>query len=76
MLLLFHSCDKPLVTAVYYAGGDDITEIFLEDWNIAGPFTLTEDSAAFSVDKENISEKYFIIRGQSFLCCMKEDWPL
>jgi len=46
LLPLLHACNNPAVTAVYYAGGDEITEIYLEDWNITGPFTLTEDSAA------------------------------
>ncbi len=48
LLPLLHACNKPSVTAVYYAGGDKTTEIYLEDWNVAGPFTLTEDSVAMS----------------------------
>ena len=44
LLLLFHACDKPPVTAVYYAGDSEITEICLEDWNVAGPFTMQNDS--------------------------------
>ncbi|MDE5947275.1 MAG: hypothetical protein K2G86_00555 [Prevotella sp.] len=48
LLPLLHACNKPPVTAVYYAGGDENTEIYLEDWNVAEPFTLTEDSAAMS----------------------------
>ena len=42
---LFHSCDNPPVTAVYYAGGGDTTEIYLDDWNVSGPFTVRQDSA-------------------------------
>lgn len=45
LLLLFHACDKPPVTAVYYAGGGDTTEICLDDWNVYGPFTVRQDSA-------------------------------